>query len=204
MGSGNVKKEKKLLKIAITGIFGSGKTTVSSIFKKEGIPVISCDGIVHRLLERKKNSEKIKEAFGRHVFKNGRVDRKKLGKLIFSDRTKRLELEELLHPEVFKEIEKITLDYNKKGGIIVVEIPLLFETKSENLFSRIIVVTASPEKIKKRLKEKFQEEEIEDRWQNQIPLKQKEKKADYVIDNSGPLEKTLKQVKQLIKKLTGE
>ena len=196
--------EKKLLRVAVTGVFGSGKTTVSSFFMQEGIPVISCDAIVHQLLARKKTAEKIENTFGRDVVKNGAVDRKKLGKLVFSDVEKRMALEKLLHPAVFREIKKNILDYEKKGGIIVVEIPLLFETKSENLFNKVIVVASSPEKIKKRLKEKFQEEEIESRWRNQIPLKQKEKKADRVIDNSGSVEKTRRQVKQLIKELRNE
>ncbi len=196
--------EKKLLRVAVTGVFGSGKTTVSSFFREEGIPVISCDAIVHELLAKKETAEKIENTFGRDVVKNGAVDRKKLGKLVFSDGKKRLELENLLHPAVFGEIEKNILDYKKKGGIIVIEIPLLFETKSENLFNKVIVVASSPEKIKKRLKEKFQEEEIESRWRNQIPLKQKEKKADRVIDNSGSVEKTRRQVKQLIKELRNE
>ncbi len=193
--------EKKLLRVAVTGVFGSGKTTVSSFFMQEGIPVISCDAIVHQLLARKKTAEKIKSAFGESFIKNGSVDRKKLAELVFSDVEKRMALEKLLHPAVFREIKKNILDYEKKGGIIVVEIPLLFETKSENLFNKIVVVASSPEKIKQRLKEKFQEEEIEIRWRNQIPLIQKEKKADYIIDNSGSEERTRRQVKQLIKEL---
>ncbi len=205
MGTGNItKKDGNLLKIGVTGIFGSGKTTVTEIFAAEGIPVISCDDIVHQLLGKKKISKKIEETFGKDFFKNGSPDRKKIGKLIFSDIDKRRYLENLLHPAVFAELRKRILDYNKKGGIIVIEIPLLFETKSENLFNKIIVVKSTPEKIKERLKEKLEEEDIERIWQNQIPLKQKEKKADYIINNSGPYNETLRQVKQLIVKLTSE
>jgi len=202
MGPGYLKKRKKLLKVAITGIFGSGKSTVTSIFRKEGIPVISCDEIVHQLLEKKEVAGSIEKAFGRDVVSKGRIDRRKLGSIVFADKASRLALEKLIHPEVFREIERIILDYNGKSGIIVIEIPLLFETKSENLFSKVIVVTASPEKIKKRLKEQFKEEEIEDRWHSQIPLEQKERKADYCIDNSGSLQDTVKQVRLVIKKLT--
>jgi dephospho-CoA kinase len=200
MGHGNLKKTNKgLLKIGITGIFGSGKTTVCSIFAREGIPVVSCDDIVHSLLGKKEYVEKIKGVFGKNIIKRGSPDRKKLGKLIFSDKKKREDLEKLLHPAVFKELRRKILDHAKKNDIIVVEVPLLFETKSENLFNKVVVVTASPEIIKTRLKEKFDEEEVEDRWNNQIPLKLKEEKADYIIDNSGSYEKTLRQVKQLIK-----
>ncbi len=202
MGYGHLKKDRKLLRVAVTGILGSGKSTVTSIFAREGIPVISCDAIVHRLLGRKDIAAGIEKRFGKRVIRAGRIDRKKLAEIVFSDRQKKLELENLLHPEVFREIDKIIFDYNGKSGIIVVEIPLLFETKSENLFHNVIVVAASREKIKKRLSRKYQEEEIENRWRNQIPLEIKEKKADYCIDNSGSLQDTEKQVKKLIKLLT--
>lgn len=204
MGPGHLKKNNEPLKVAVTGIFGSGKSAVSEIFRGEGIPVISCDDIVHRLLDRKEFAGRIEKAFGGDVIRNGRVDRKKLGKIVFSDKAGRLRLEKLIHPEVFREIDKTILDYKGKSGIIIVEIPLLFETKSENLFKRIIVVTASPEKIKKRLRKKFQEEEIENRWRNQIPLKRKIIKADYCVDNSGSRRDTVKQVKQIIAQLTDE
>jgi dephospho-CoA kinase len=200
MGPGNLTRiNKGLLKIGITGIFGSGKTTVCSIFAREGIPVLSCDDIVHLLLGKKEYAEKIKDIFGKNILKRGIPDRKKLGKLIFSDKKKREDLEKLLHPAVFKELRIKILDYAKKNDIIVIEIPLLFETKSENLFNKIVVVTSPPEIIKKRLREKFKGEEVEDRWKSQIPLRLKEEKADYIIDNSGSYKKTLRQVKQLIK-----
>lgn len=201
MGPGHLKKKKKLLTVAVTGIFGSGKSTVTSIFKKEGIPVISCDAIVHQLLDKDEIKKKIEKSFGSQVIKNGRIDRKKLGTIIFSDKAKRIKLEKLIHPKVFREIKK-NLEYNKDSDIIVIEIPLLFETKSEDLFNTIIVVTSSPEKIKKRLKEKFNEQEIENRWRHQIPLEEKGKKAHYCIDNSGSLQNTVKQVKNIIKQLS--
>jgi len=208
MGHGNLKKIRKTdgmpLAIGITGIFGSGKTTVAGIFGEDGIPVISCDEIVHRLLEKKTVLGKIRKLFGESVFEKGRLNRKKLGRVVFSSKSKRELLEKLLHPQVFIEINKKILDYAGKGDIIVFEVPLLFETKSENLFNKTVVVSSDLKQIKKRLKEKLRENEIEERWNSQLSLSEKERRADCIIDNSGSLESTRRQVKLLIRKLKNE
>ncbi len=192
------------LTIGITGILGSGKTTVAGMFAENGIPVISCDEIVHRLLERKTVIGKIKGFFGESVFEKGRLNRKMLGSVVFSDKVKKDLLEKLLHPQVFKEINKKILDYAGKGDIIAIEVPLLFETKSEKLFNKTVVVFSNLKQIKKRLEEKLGEEEIEERWDSQLPMSEKKRRADFVIDNSGSLESTRRQIKLLIKKLKNE
>jgi len=194
----------KPLKVGITGIFGSGKTTVSLMFEKEGIPVISCDEIVHRVLRKKKIIREIKSALGNSVFEKGILSRKKIARIVFEEEAKRENLEGILHPEVFREIERKIFDCGKKNDIIVIEIPLLFETKSEKLFDITIVVSSTLAKIKERLKAKFHEDEILERWNNQIALKEKERKADYVIHNSGSYCKTLQQVRNLIERLKRE
>ncbi|MCM8762638.1 MAG: dephospho-CoA kinase [Candidatus Omnitrophica bacterium] len=201
MGSRNIKKQRKLIKIGITGIFGSGKTTVSSMFKKSGISVISCDAIVHHLLKKEKIINKIKNIFGEDVIRKGKVERKTLSNMVFSDRCARRKLEGILHPEVFKEINKKLLDYRDKKSIIAIEIPLLFETKSEKLVDKIVVVSSTRQKILQRLEGKFKREDIIKRWKSQIPLKEKEQKADYVINNSGSYSETFRQVQTLIKRL---
>lgn len=201
MGSRNIKKYRKLLTVGITGIFGSGKTTVSSMFRKAGIPVISCDDIVHRLLIKKAVIDKLKRTFGRDIIKQGYVDRAILGKKVFSDTRERKKLEKILHPMVFREINKKILDSKKRGGIIAVEIPLLFETQSERLVDKIVLVKASRQTILKRLKGRYSRKEILERWNAQIPLKEKEKKSDYIINNSGEYSETFKEVQNLIKTL---
>lgn len=192
---------KSCLTVAVTGILGSGKTTVSKIFKKMGVTVISCDEIVRKLLEKKEIIEKVRRIFGDTVIKNGKINKKKVREIIFENQEYRKKLENLIHPLVFKKIKE-TLDRRKKQGIIVLEIPLLFETKSEKLFDKIIVVKAPEEEIKKRLSKKYSEEEIEKIWESQLPLNYKEKKADYVIDNSGSFSMTEKQVKEIMNSLT--
>mgnify|MGYP001260416343 FL=1 len=198
---------EKIKRVGVTGIFGSGKSTVTSIFKKYGIEVISCDEIVHFLLEKENIKKKLIKIFGKEIVKDGKIDRKKISDILFKNKLKKKELENLIHPLVFKEIDKKIkrdIDKIKKKGIIIVEIPLLFETKSEKKFDFIIVVSASPEIIKERLKEKFSSKEVELRWRNQIPLIYKEKNANFVIDNSGTISQTEKIVKEIIKKIISQ
>jgi len=195
---------KKIKKVGLTGIFGSGKTTVASIFKKYGFDVISCDDIVAELLEKNEIKKKLVKIFGNGVVKSGKVDKKKIAEVIFNNQEKKEKLENLIHPLVFKKIDeeiKENIDRIKKKGIIVIEIPLLFETKSEKKFDYIIVVSASVDIIKSRLREKFDDREIELRWENQLSLEFKEKNADYIINNSGPIHQTEKYVREIINEI---
>lgn len=195
---------EKIKKIGLTGVFGSGKTAVASIFKKYGIDVISCDDLVAELLEKEEVKKELAGIFGNRVMKNGKLDKKKIAEVIFTDREKKEKLENLIHPLVFKRIDeeiKKNIDRIKKRGIIIVEIPLLFETKSEKKFDYIIVVSASVDIIKSRLRERFNDREIELRWENQLPLKFKEKNADYIINNSGPIHQTEKYVREIINEI---
>lgn len=201
MGSRNINKQKSFMKVGITGIFGSGKTTVSSIFKNADIPVVSCDDIVQRLLKKREIITKITDIFSKDAVREGSIDKKYLSDMVFSDKKAKIKLEQILHPEVFKTIQKKSLDYEKIHGIMVIEIPLLFETKSERLVDKVVVVKASRRAILERLKERYTEKEILQRWKSQIPLKDKEKKADYVIDNSGTYSETFRQVQNLIEDL---
>ena len=195
---------KTSLAIGITGILGSGKTTVLKILKKMGFKTISCDDIVHKLLDRKDIIKKFRKILGSEIIKNNKIDRKKVREIIFNNSEKKKKIEGILHPEVFKKIRKEILDIRKKKSIIFIEVPLLFETKSEKLFDKIMVVTACREEIKNRLKNKYTEEEIENIWQNQLSLTYKEKKADYIIDNSSSIIKTEKNVKEILNKVLKE
>lgn len=192
------------LAIGITGILGSGKTTVAKILKKMGFKVVSCDEIVHKLLNKKNIIKKFGEILGNEVIKNNKIDKEKVREIIFNNSEKKKEIENILHPEVFKKIKKEIIDTKKKGGIIFIEIPLLFETKSEKLFDKIMVVSASKKEIKKRLKNKYSEREIENIWKNQLSLSHKKKKADYIVNNSGSIIKTEKNVKKIVNRLLKE
>ncbi len=187
--------------VALTGCLGCGKSTVLKIFRELGVRTISADEIVQELLESKEVKEEIRRLFGPDVFlKNGKVDRKRLAQRIFSNQRERKKLEMLLHPLVFKRIEK---EYEKEPGrLMVAEIPLLFETDTQNRFSKVITVYAPMEVAIKRLKSRgMTKEDIEARLQSQMPIETKVERSDFVIDNSRGLQEIRKQVQQVLEKL---
>jgi len=193
-----------MVRIGLTGIFGSGKSTVCKFFREKGIPVISCDSIVSHLLRTKRIRKKIEEEFGKdYFFEDGKLNKRKLAELIFSSADARKRLNSIIHPEVFKKLEEKLDTYKRNSKIaVVVEIPLLFETRSENLFDVIVTVSAPYKVIKKRLEKKYSHQEIEKRIKSQMPLKKKEMLSDFIIENSGSLKDTKKQINKIIEDIT--
>jgi len=189
------------LLVALTGCLGCGKSTVLKIFKELGVRTISADEIVHELLELREVKEEIQRLFGPDVFlKDGKVDRKRLAERVFSDQKEREKLEGLLHPLIFRRIEK---EYEKEPRrLMVAEIPLLFETNNQNRFSKVITIYAPLELAIRRLKKRgMTQQDIEARLKNQVPIETKVERSDFVIDNSRGLKETKKQVQQLLEKL---
>jgi dephospho-CoA kinase len=186
--------------IAITGGMGTGKTTVLKIFASLGAATISADEIVHDLLKRDDIKTQIGEVFGKGVFSGKEINRKALARAVFGSEKKRKELESIIHPHVFSEIESFINTH--KGKNIVVEIPLLFETGSQKRYDKVITVTADREVVIKRLREKgIEMEEVKRRLSHQMPVEEKIKRSDFVIDNSNGIEKTRKQVERIWKEL---
>ena len=185
--------------IGITGSFGSGKTTVSNLFKKYGFIIIDVDKLYHDdFYKNHRLRNRIKKEFGT-------LDRNELKKIVFSDYSKLKRLNRITHPVIIKmmkkEIQK--LKNNNKNMNIAVDIPLLFEAKVEKLFDRIIVVKAGKKaQIKRILKKgKYSKKEIENIIKSQMPLKEKIKKADFVVDNGKTIKNTKKQIKKIVDSL---
>ena len=180
--------------IGITGGFGSGKTTVSHIFKKYGFEVINVDKLYHNIY-RKNNSlkNKIKKEFGT-------LNRDQIKKVVFNNSKKLKKLNKITHPVIIKEIEKLIK--NNKNKIIIVDVPLLFEAKIQNIFDKIVVVKCDKKTQIKRLlkKKKYSKKEIENIIKSQMPLNKKIEYADFVVDNSKMIKETDKQVRDIIGK----
>ncbi|NPA58198.1 MAG: dephospho-CoA kinase, partial [Aquificae bacterium] len=155
-----------MLKVGLTGSIATGKSTVARLLQKEGAFVISADDVVHRLLEKEEVKRRIREILG-DVFKpDGSVDRKKVAEIIFSNPEKKKQLEELLHPQVQREIKNFfsRLEREKPDSIAVAEVPLMIETGSYKNYDVVVVVYAPESLQKKRLIEKgLTEEEAEKR-----------------------------------------
>ncbi|MBL7055311.1 dephospho-CoA kinase [Candidatus Woesearchaeota archaeon] len=186
--------------LGITGNFGTGKSTVSELFRKHGFRVINVDRLYHGIYRKNLLLRlKIKKEFGT-------TDRKKLKEIVFNDSKKLRKLNNITHPVIIKamkkEINKIK-KLDKKETRIVVDIPLLFEAKLEKYFDKIMVVKCSKKKQIERVlkKRKYSKKEVIQIIDSQIQLKEKIKKADFVVDNDKTLRNSTNQIDIMIPKL---
>lgn len=193
--------------IGLTGGIASGKSTVASFFQSAKIPAIDADAIAREVVRPKtKVFEDIVAAFGQGILRpDGSLDRERLGEIVFADDSKRTLLESITHPEILRGILKRVKELKKKKArVAVLDIPLLFESGLFQLLRKNILVRIDPEVQRKRLIERDHLSEVEamQRILSQMPTAEKEKLADFVIDNSGTREETRRQTLEMIEKLT--
>lgn len=172
--------------VALTGGIATGKSTVVKIFVKEGFTVIDADKIAHQVLDEQ--SQEIIRLFGEAFVNEGKVDRKALGAVVFSDSQKRSQLEALLHPLIYLEIQKQSRDLDKLCKPYLVDIPLFFETGRYPIM-RSIVVYATKEQQLNRLMQRdgYNMQNALQRINAQMPIDEKRRRATYVIDNTKDL-----------------
>lgn len=196
-------KYKKLV-IGVTGIFGSGKSTVSGIFKSYGSKIIDADKIAHRhLLPGAKSYKRIVRSFGDSIIFKARkeIDRRKLGRVVFSNHKLLKKLNAIIHPEVIRDIKGNIR--KSKAGVIVLDAPLLLEAGLKKIVDDLIVVIIDRDELIRRLikKTSLKRLEILKRIKSQIPQNVKSRFADFIIDNSGTVSETRKQVKKIWRSL---
>ena len=193
-----------MIKIGLTGILGSGKTTVAALLKKRGLEIIDLDALAKDSLNRKETQDDIRRAFGEEYVIDGRVDIKKLRAAAFGRNDSLRTLERIIHPRVHEEVARRVAALEKKGrAVVVFDHPLLFETGFDSQVDRTVVVTADMEVIKERLKRRGMEvDDMERRLLFQMPLEEKTRKADYVIDNSGSEDGLGRQIDSLMEEIT--
>lgn len=190
-----------MVKVALTGNYGSGKSFILGIFRQLGALCISADEIVGELLERPDVLEKIRALAGDDVLEPApeggmRVRKQMLAELIFADADLRRSVEDVIHPLVLWRIEETVR--NSDAKVAVVEIPLLFERGYEGMFDKTIAVYADEEIALGRLeKAGVNRRDAIKRLRVQMPPMEKVKKADYVINNQGTPEQTRWQVGRL-------
>jgi dephospho-CoA kinase len=188
-----------MLKIGLTGGFGTGKTTVLKFFKRLGAEVVSSDELVHKELCSNNNlKKKLKGIFGSAVFEGKDLRRDLLAREVFPNPDKLKKLNALLHPLVKKRLFQLLR--RSKQGLFVAEVPLLFETGFNRFFDVNIVVKASSRIAKKRLLKntRFTQRDIALRQVQQLPLDKKIALCDFMIDNNKDKKKTFKEVKKII------
>lgn len=186
-----------MIKIGISGNIASGKTQAEN-YIKQFYPVIDSDEIAHEILNQK--SEIIKKEFENFdILENNIISRRKLGNLVFNNKELRTKLENIIHPEITKETEKF-FEENKNQKMAFVSIPLVYETKMEYLFDKIIFIYANDEIRLKRLMKRnnLTKDEALLRINSQMPQDDKIKKADFVIKNETDLNSLYSQLNEII------
>lgn len=189
--------------IGLTGSIATGKSTVSRMLKQKGYPIVDADEISRHVVEPGSSVlDEIEEAFGSHVLlPDGSLNREKLGSLIFNNEEKRKKLNGIIHPAVRKEMIRQKEEWLEKGSnTVIMDIPLLFESKLQSYVDKIIVVSANPSIQKERLiaRNGYSAEEADARINSQLPIAEKELGADAVIDNNGTVEETANQLDEIL------
>jgi dephospho-CoA kinase len=189
--------------VGLTGSIGMGKTETGKLFAKLGVPVSDSDAIVHALYEKGGAAVKdIAKAFPQAV-ENGRVDRAVLGRMVTADPEKLRRLEEIVHPLV-RAAQKRFIDENRDKKVIVLDIPLLFETGRDKDVDRIVVVSAPADIQRARVlaRKGMTEEKFAAILARQTPDAEKRARADFIVDTSQGLDHAERQVRAIVDQLT--
>jgi len=193
----------------LTGGIASGKSVVSGFFRNRGAYIIDADRIAHDVISPSSRPwQEIVETFGKEIlFPDQSIDRKRLGSIVFDDPDKREELNAIVHPRVFAEEErqrKAIVDRDPKA-VIIFDVPLLIETGSFEIMDKVILVYVNRSLQLKRLVERdhLTREEAKKRVDSQIPLKEKRRFSDYIIDGGQPVEQIQERVEEIFLELSG-
>ena len=186
----------------LTGGIACGKGTVSRMFRELGAAVVDADAIAHEIIVPDTPAwRELVQTFGRAILlPDGTVDRKKLGEIVFADPAARAKLNAITHPRIALEIQRRLAELARAGHqVAIVEAALIGETDAAAAFDAVIVVHADRSAQVARLaaRDGLSEGQVRSRIEAQMPAAEKKELADYVIDNSGTMEETRKQVEAL-------
>mgnify|MGYP001313586379 FL=1 len=191
------------LVIGLTGSIGTGKSTIANRFRELNIPVVDADKIAREVVEpHTETYRKIVETFGKEILHEDlTLNRKALGNIVFRDENKRKQLNSIIHPAIRKEMLRQRDEWIEKGKeCVVLDIPLLYESKLTHFVDKVIVVYVDEDVQLQRIieRDKSSEEEAKNRIAAQIPVAEKAKMADAVIDNNGSIEDSYKQLEEIL------
>ena len=188
-----------MIRIALTGSIGMGKSTVAAMFERCGVPVFDADAVV-RCLQSPGGGlvDKIGELFPGCI-RDGTLDRDCLAQIVLSDRSRLAELEAIVHPAVRQARDDFVADH-EGAQALVFEIPLLFETGGQKDFDKVVVVSAPPEVQRARVMARsgMTEAKLNSILARQTPDEEKRRRADFVIDTGTDLSTTEAQVREIL------
>ena len=191
-----------MLVVALTGGIGAGKSLVAQYFSELGARVVDADQLSRIAIERgSEGFDEVITRFGESILRNGDIDRKALGEIIFKDKSAKADLEAIIHPRVRELFFEVVSDL-AADEILIYEIPLLVETGAASNFDQIITVEADLEIRKSRLlKRGMFISEIESRLAVQASPSEREAVATHIIENSGDEDQLLRKVENLWEEL---
>ncbi len=188
-----------MLRVALTGGIGSGKSLVGEILEQLGALVIDSDQLAREVIERgSPGYEEVVTAFGDSILSEGQIDRSKLAAVVFNESDLRKKLESIIHPLVREAAEKLARKL-PSGAILINQIPLLVESDGAKRFDYVVTVSADEEIRRERLRLRgLKDYEITQRMAAQVSDSEREKIANYIIRNNGSIDELTRAVEELM------
>ena len=196
-------KTKNKVVAALTGSIATGKTVVLDYFRDNlGFKVVSADSVGHEVLKSSEIIEKIGKAFGAEVIKNGSIDRKILGKIVFSDKAELVKLNEITHPAILQKTFEI-IDELSKAAPVILEAAILIEAGWHKYFDTVMLTWCKPEIQLERLmtRDNISEEEAKIKIASQMSFEAKKPFATHIIDTSYGIEVTRFTLEKIAKEI---
>jgi dephospho-CoA kinase len=186
--------------IALTGGIATGKSTVASLLALNGMRVIDADTISHEILQQ--SSSWVRDTFGKEYVLNSKVDRVKLGLLVFSNKDAKKILEDFLHPKIRQEIKTRSQKQDKFNFPYLIDIPLFFENNAYDIKESVVVYAPQDIQLERFIKRNgYSMEESLRRIASQMPIEEKKQKATWVIDNSKNLKHLQQEVENFVENI---
>ncbi len=194
-----------MLRVALTGGIATGKSYVLDRFRRHGIPCLDADELAHGVMAAgTEATAAIALRFGDVLAPDGSVDRTKLGPIAFGDASARRDLEAIVHPAVYRAIAAALRGFELVGGspLVIVDIPLLYETGHAGEFARVIATVCSPEtQLARLIARGLSHDAAMQRLEAQCPAEEKARRADDVIRTDGTFEETDAQADRVLREL---
>ena len=186
--------------IALTGGIATGKSTVASLLMLNGMRIIDADTISHEILDA--SWAWVRENFGEEFVNGSKVNRTKLGTLIFSDKEAKKKLENFLHPKIRAEIEQRSIKQDSFKFPYLIDIPLFFENGGYDIKDSVVVYVPKELQLERFMKRNgYSKEESLRRIESQMDIEEKKKRATWVIDNSSDLKHLQKECEDFVDKI---